>query len=87
MVRNSSTSSALARRSRSSSAMRRRPNQVFHRLSPDCAPGTIIRFSRHVIDENSCAIWNVRRRPRWNNSCGGRPVISRPSIVTRPDVG
>jgi hypothetical protein len=42
-------------------------------------PGTIIRFSRTVIEPNSCAIWKVRSRPLWNRSCGGRPVMSSPS--------
>jgi hypothetical protein len=47
-----------------------RPNQVFHRLSPDCRPGTIIRFSRQVIEENSCAIWKVRKGP-WRTAHAG----------------
>ena len=67
--------------------MRRRPNQVFHSVSPDCPPGTIIRFSRQLIEENSCAIWKVRKSPLWNNSCGGRPVMSSPSMSTVPEVG
>ena len=60
---------------------------MFHSVSPDCPPGTIIRFSRQVMDENSCAIWKVRSSPLWNSSCGGRPVMSSPSIVTLPEVG
>jgi hypothetical protein len=60
---------------------------VFHRLSPDWPAGTIIRFSRQVIDENSCAIWKVRNRPLANSSCGVRPVMSSPSMMTVPEVG
>ena len=33
------------------------------RVSPDWPPGTIIRFSRTVIELNSWAIWNVRSSP------------------------
>jgi hypothetical protein len=57
--------------------------QAFARLPG----GTIIRFSRQVIEENSCAIWKVRRGPWRNSSCGVRPVISSPSMMTVPEVG
>ena len=56
MVRNLSTASALSRRARSSAAIRPRLKQAFQSASPDCPPGTIIRFSRQVIEANSWLI-------------------------------
>ena len=87
MVRKSSTSSARRASARSSARMARRAVQAAQRDSPRCPPGTIIRFSRTVIERNSCAIWNVRRRPFAKSSWGGRPVTSSPAISTRPAVG
>ena len=87
MVRNSITSCAFSAIAASSRAMRPRWNQVFHSVSPDWSGGTTIRFSRTVIDENSWAIWKVRRSPLRKSAWGGRPVISSPSMKTRPDVG
>ena len=43
-----------------------------------CAPTAM--FSRTVSPANGCTIWNVRAMPRRASRCGGRPVISAPSI-------
>jgi hypothetical protein len=59
-------------------------NHAFHSVSPGLAGGTIIRFSRTVIEPNSCAIWKVRSKALVNSSCGGRPVMSSPVHVTGP---
>jgi hypothetical protein len=68
----------------SSSATDPREKSAFHSFSPDWRGGTIIRFSRTVIDENSCAIWKVRKSPFSKSLCGGRPVMSSPSMKTWP---
>ena len=56
IVRNSSTSSALSRRRFSSAATAPRRNHVLTSVSPSWFSGTIIRFSRTVIEPNSWAI-------------------------------
>jgi hypothetical protein len=84
IVRNSITSSARARISSSSRHDGRGGTRRSTGFRPTGAAGTIIRFSRTVIEWNSCAIWKVRSSPLWNSSCGGRPVMSSPPIQTGP---
>src|SRR5258707_9917442 len=44
-------------------------------------------FSSTEILANGWVIWNVRTMPAAQIRCGGSPVMSRPSSVTRPALG
>src|SRR3982751_5297169 len=44
-------------------------------------------FSRTLMRAKGCVIWKVRTMPAAQIWCGGRPVMSRPAKVMRPESG
>src|SRR3954470_19124585 len=44
-------------------------------------------FSRTLMRAKGCVIWKVRTMPAAQIWCGGKPVMSRPAKVMRPDSG